>query len=371
MVDLIIDGTTTTLYGIQNYDNVQIINGGILYVTAYNGTTPDTGTLEIHANNILVDTTSQIIADTRGFRGMQGTAGPGEGPGAGTGGSFSGSGAGYGGLGGGGVQIPGPIYGTESGTDIERGSGGGCGIYFGSYGKGGNGGGSIALYANTITINGIISSNGENGVTGAGQHGSGGGSGGGILIDGTNVTVSGTIRTNGGIGSGASGSPRYGGDGGGGGRIKIFYGTLNTTGSTITANGLSGGSGNGAPSGQAGTNGTVYSTSSLPVPICPTSPKYEGDTIHLSATPKDGIGPYTVIFKKNNVPISSSSNIVENIEVTYDYVLTNEDIRTALSGAIDFSVYIEDSCPTVHQTCTQICTIDIGCIAPVCNFQVT
>lgn len=374
MVDLIINGTTTTLYGIQNYGNVEVRNGGILYVTPYNGIL-DTGILEIHANNILVDATSQIIADVRGFRGMQGTAGPGEGPGAGTGGGFSGSGAGYGGSGGAGYYTSGPAYGTESGMDIERGSGGGCGVYFGSYGKGGNGGGLVALYTNTITINGIISSNGENGTTGAGQHGSGGGSGGGILIGGTSVTISGTLRANGGNGSNVSGSPRWGGGGGGGGRIKIFYGTLNTTGSTITANGSPGGSGNGAPSGQAGVNGTIYSVSSLPVPTCVSTLKYEGDTVHLSATPKDGIGPYYVEFIKSisgvNTTISSLSGMVENTEVTYDHVLTNEDIRTALTGTIDFSVYIEDSCPTGSMPCTQTCTITIGCLAPICNFQVT
>ncbi len=41
--------------------------------------------------------------------------------------------------------------------------------------------------------------------------------------------------------------------------------------------------------------------------------------------------------------------------------------HTASTGMIDFSVYIEDSCPTIHKTCIQTCNIDIGCIAPVCN----
>lgn len=106
---------------------------------------------------------------------------------------------------------------------------------------------------------------------------------------------------------------------------------------------------------------------------CPTSPKYEGDTVHLSATPRDGTGPYYVEFRKNNSPIASYSNSSENIEVIYDYILTNEDIRTALTGTIDFSVYMEDSCPLPlgPKTCTQLCTITIGCLTPVCNFIVT
>lgn len=105
--------------------------------------------------------------------------------------------------------------------------------------------------------------------------------------------------------------------------------------------------------------------------ICSSDLKYEGDTIHLSATPKDGIGPYYVEFRKNNVPISSLSNVIENTLVTYDYLLTDLDISSAPTGTIDFSVFISDSCPTTHQTCTQTCTTNIGCIAPICNFTVT
>ncbi len=105
-------------------------------------------------------------------------------------------------------------------------------------------------------------------------------------------------------------------------------------------------------------------------PICPSGLKYEGDTVHLSATPRDGIGPYYVEFRKNSNPIASYTGAPENIEITYDHILSNEDIRTAFSGTIDFSVYISDSCPTGAQSCGQICTIAIGCLAPVCNFTV-
>ncbi len=105
-------------------------------------------------------------------------------------------------------------------------------------------------------------------------------------------------------------------------------------------------------------------------PICPSGLKYEGDTVHLSATPRDGIGPYYIEFRKNSNPIASYTGAPENIEITYDHILSNEDIRTAFSGTIDFSVYIEDSCPTGPQSCGEICTITIGCLAPVCNFTV-
>lgn len=105
--------------------------------------------------------------------------------------------------------------------------------------------------------------------------------------------------------------------------------------------------------------------------ICSSTLKYEGDTIHLSATPKDGIGQYYVEFRKNGIPIISYPNSLENIEITHDYILTDDDIRSASLGTIDFSVYMEDSCPTGPQTCEQTCTTNIGCIAPVCNFIVT
>lgn len=115
---------------------------------------------------------------------------------------------------------------------------------------------------------------------------------------------------------------------------------------------------------------------------CPVDTKYEGDIITLKATPKDGTGPYYVVFRKNGVDIPSSrlgglSNPItsapEDIQVTRVYTLDNEDIRTALTGTINFSVYIEDSCPAPlgPKTCSDVCTITIGCRAPVCNFTVT
>ncbi len=107
---------------------------------------------------------------------------------------------------------------------------------------------------------------------------------------------------------------------------------------------------------------------------CPISPKYEGDNVHLSANPRSGIGPYYVEFRKtiegSTTVLNSYTSSPENTEITYDYILTNEDIRTAYSGTINFSVYMEDSCPTTPQTCSDSCAITIGCYAPVCNFTV-
>lgn len=120
---------------------------------------------------------------------------------------------------------------------------------------------------------------------------------------------------------------------------------------------------------------------------CPVSLKYSGDPVTLKSTPKDGIGPYQVVFKKNGItidpsrlsltiggPTGESNPIIdapEDIQITRVYTLDDADIASALTGTIDFSVYISDSCPTVPQTCDAACTINIGCLAPVCNFVVT
>lgn len=117
-------------------------------------------------------------------------------------------------------------------------------------------------------------------------------------------------------------------------------------------------------------------------PVCPTGLKYSGDTITLKATPKDGVGPYDVTFQKDGVTIDPSrlgglSNPIlgapEDVEITRIYTLNDADIVGALGGTIEFSVYVEDSCPSPigPKTCSGTCIINIGCLAPVCNFFVT
>lgn len=117
-------------------------------------------------------------------------------------------------------------------------------------------------------------------------------------------------------------------------------------------------------------------------PTCPSPStlKYSGDTVTLKATPKDGVGPYNVTFRKDGATIDSSrlgglSNPIlgasEDVQITRVYTLNDADIAGALTGTIEFSVYMTDSCPTVPQTCEDFCVISIGCLAPVCNFVVT
>lgn len=128
------------------------------------------------------------------------------------------------------------------------------------------------------------------------------------------------------------------------------------------------------------TEPTIGSVGIEEIVTCPIAPKYSGDTVTLNATPKDGIGPYNVVFKKGIYIIDPSrleslpnpvTGVAENTLITRVFTLDDVDVASATGGTIDFSVYIEDSCPTGPMTCTKTCTITIGCIAPVCNFTVT
>ena len=115
-----------------------------------------------------------------------------------------------------------------------------------------------------------------------------------------------------------------------------------------------------------------------PVP-CPSLPRYKDNTVTLQATPRDGIGPYYVEFIKDGIMINPSrldgtnpiTSAPEDTTITRHYILDNDDILSAVSGTMDFEVFMSDSCPTEAKTCDQICTINIGCLSPVCNFTIT
>lgn len=265
MANLVINGGSQTLDGTKAYDNVTIANGGILYVTPYDGT-GTTGTLILNVTgDVNVDSTSSINGNQRGWRGGaaggnggfggEGTGGGGNGGGGNNGGG--GGAGGYGGMGGigGAGYAPGGAggsagapYGTPTGNDIEMGSGSGSGGKAGTAyaSQGTPGGAMINITATNIYVNGSILSNGGGGSNGAeaGGGGGGGASGGGIKLSATNYMniSSATIRANGGNGGAAGGG--YGGAGqyGGGGRIKFFYGSLSNTGTTVSVTGHNAGS---------------------------------------------------------------------------------------------------------------------------------
>ena len=259
--NLTLDGTTAMLDGEHFHNQVIIKNSSILYLAT-------SGSLKIHANNITVDSSSQIIADERGHWGGKADA-DGEGYGRGESGynGTGGGGAGYGGDGGdggGNSNSSGSYYGNKSSFGIRLGSGGGGGSGHWGGGSGGSGGGAILLEAEQINISGNVSANGGMGshVHAAQDGGGGGGSGGCILLYGQNVTISGTLSVNGGNGGGDKGTS--GGGGGAGGRIKVFHEeSLDYTG----AHSCSGGSGNNG--GVKGADGTIYNES---IPYSPSVP---------------------------------------------------------------------------------------------------
>lgn len=236
----------------------------------------------------------------------------GNGGNGGRGGNGGGLNGGVGGMGGGGSST----YGSSSGYFIEMGSGGGGGgggggpegAGSGDPGNpGGKGGGSILLNATlNITVSGTIRANGEAGGKGGdggddtngggGGGGGGGGSGGGILLKGKKINITGVVSANGGSGvmggEGGVGLMEHGdiglpGGSGGGGRIKIFYHTLNNTGSTITASG--------------GNAGTIYYELNNSLPDAPILSTPLNDTYINDSTPELNWDP---VFDADDDPIS-------------------------------------------------------------------
>ena len=136
-------------------------------------------------------------------------------------------------------------------TKLMLGSGGGSGSawYVGNTsGQGGKGGGSVLIFANSLTVPGGISSNGQNGSSsncpaGGYAGAGGGGAGGSILISGGSLTLgTNKILASNGVGAlgcanGATGG--YNSGAGGSGRVAVggstVTGTTNPTYTAITA----------------------------------------------------------------------------------------------------------------------------------------
>gem|GEM_PF-3709490 len=296
-VNLIMDGGSVTLSGTKNYDVVNLTNGAILYIADHGA--GGGGRLRINAREVYIDSTSQIIGSGRGYRGGQGSTicgdNPGEdgedtygGPakdrmdrlGAGEGGYSSGNkvegagggGGGYGATGGDGGNnkgndgIPGSggsSYGSSDSYETRMGSGAGGGsascFKVAGGGKGGDGGAALEIVATySITIEGSITcdgQNGDNGLVSGGSDGGGGGAGagGGVFIATPRLNFTGTIDVRGGDGGGGGGSGG-GGGGGAGGRIKLVGCELNISGSFISLGGSPGSSS--GTSATEGGNGT-------------------------------------------------------------------------------------------------------------------
>jgi hypothetical protein len=200
-----------------------------------------------------------ISADASGFAGG-GYQASGAGPGLGVGTPASnrgGGGGGHGGAGGNGYNFAasgGAAYNAVmTNTPLMKGSGGGGG--YGTYG--GAGGGVLQFnVGGTLTVNGTISANGQNGFNYSGNYGGGGGAGGSIWIRANTLTGAGIIRANAGAGAGTS----AGGGGGGGGRVTSAIFSADSYTGVKTANG-----------GAAGTNGVAGSAGVVTWPAAPAS----------------------------------------------------------------------------------------------------
>lgn len=213
------------------------------------------GNIELSTgDSIIINSSSHIIANSKGFAHNQG-AGYGH---AGSS-SHGGGGAGYGGIGGhGNYYTPngtgdgGIAYGDYSHPDSLGSGGGDYGTGSGYRWGGGTGGGKVILDCATgkVLINGTISVNGANGISKT-SYASGGGSGGSVLIYAKYLFGSGTINAKGGDGGSVSNCK---GGGGAGGRVCLYRDSTNFDSTHIlVTGGLKGGTG-----ATDGDTGTIY-----------------------------------------------------------------------------------------------------------------
>ena len=253
----IINPGTTTLGGVQDVGWLELGPNDVLTITK-------DSVLDIRAARVIIDGT--INGEGKG----NGTSIVGVATGLGTGGGNAGAssgagGGGYGGAGGnGGYDSSDPInqggiaYGSQTGTDIDKGSAGGnsSAVY------GGAGGGALIIRAMSVTISGTINVNGADGQQPGGGQGGGGGSGGGVMIEADSLDFTGTINANGGDGSVGTSTANDDGGGGGGGRIKFF-----TDSSLLNSGSLSVSAGAGGPNGGFpavdGNPGTTFTSGSF------------------------------------------------------------------------------------------------------------
>jgi len=242
-------------------DSINLTNNAVLTHPTTTGTA--TFKVDIGAQTFIIDATSRIDVNGRGYLGGRRPGNPFANAGMTVGfvqGSTTRTGGSYGGLGGVGFNgvagsgVPNPVYGDFRNPN-DAGSGGGNDSF--NAGQGGNGGGLIRIVAQTLQLDGTIRANGA---SATGDNG-GGGSGGGIRIDAGILQGTGQISANGGEGSpkNQAGTGDQTG-GGGGGRAAIYY--QNASGFNFANATATGGVGHGAPNGQ---NGTVHAEQQIAI----------------------------------------------------------------------------------------------------------
>jgi hypothetical protein len=225
------DGTTSTcvlpsLDVTTNTDkDGEIVVSGAVIVRSGASLNSPTGNLTIRAKSITVERGASITAAPTGDdAALNGSTGSGS------------SCYGYGGGGG-------TAAGNATDAIVGKGGKGGLGGYgpscvSGGGGTPGPGGGVIRLIADSITVAGSVTANGQAGGPASGSYtgGGGGGAGGGILLAADNIAMSGTLSA-----AGGGGGPKYGtssysyvGTPGASGRVKLLYGTTPSVTGSIT-----------------------------------------------------------------------------------------------------------------------------------------
>ncbi len=190
--------------GSYTFNSILVQAGGSLVIK---GNTSLNQGVTINVTSLTVESGGSVNADGQGY---PASTGPGVGP---DGGQAAGGGHGGQGGNGNGTSVGGVIYGDVYNPNT-LGSGGGHGW---NGGIGGAGGGAIRLIvSDTLSLNGVLSTNGNNGNSfyGAG----GGGAGGSIWVTANTLNGNGTIQANGGDGANSYGAA----GGGGGGRIALM-----------------------------------------------------------------------------------------------------------------------------------------------------
>lgn len=202
--------------------------------------------IDITTGALTIEVGASLDANYRGCLGGQTSSEDGQGPnettgicatsesGAGGGAIGGGGGAGHAGNGGNAVNPNnfGVAYGDSS-QPMLLGAGGGAAVDT----DGGDGGGAIRLdVSGTLTIDGTITSNGEDGEDST-NVGGGGASGGSVFLSTNNLTGAGTITAQGGVGGDATGNNTADGGGGSGGRVVIEYESSAFSAESIFVNG--------------------------------------------------------------------------------------------------------------------------------------
>lgn len=213
--DLVVDGAVLTISGAHALSSLKLRNGAVLN----HPTESIHGLYLTVSSSVIVDSNSSINLNGRGKSAPEGQQPR-------VGGSYGGRGGNYSSY----ASIP--EYGSYH-EPFSLGTGGGNT----------RGGGALRLTANTLVLDGQITSNGST------RSYYGAGSGGAIWLRVNTLSGSGSITANGGNGE----SGNYGA-GGGGGRVAVYYQTIDG----FNLNSVSALGGNAGYSSGAGSDGSVH-----------------------------------------------------------------------------------------------------------------